>query len=111
LIEPWVPPSNGIRFAEAVDVDPTLAIARAGVGTSQGGVFRTETQYLVARPDGIEHFSELHVLGLFESADYGDALTSVGLEHEFLSEDRGLFVCKWARAQPGRPSDASAPPV
>jgi SAM-dependent methyltransferase len=111
LIEPWLAPADGIRFAEAVDVDSTLAVARAGVGTSHGGVFRTETQYLVARPDGVEHFSELHVLGLFELADYEDALTSAGLEHEFLPEDRGLFICSWARGQPGSPSDASVPPV
>ena len=111
LIEPWLPPSDGIRFAEAVDGDPTLAVARAGVGASHRGVFRTETQYVVARPDGVEHFSELHVLGLFEPADYEDALTSAGLEHEFLAEGRTLLICSWARGQPGSPFAASHPPV
>lgn len=32
LLEPWVPPADGMRFAEAVGPDPTLAVARAGAG-------------------------------------------------------------------------------
>jgi SAM-dependent methyltransferase len=102
LIEPWVAPADGMRFAEAAD-----GVARAGVGAPGGGVFASETHYLVARADGVEHFSESHVLGLFRLADYEDALASAGLVHDFVPEDRGLFICN----QPGSPSAASAPPV
>lgn len=102
LVEPWVAPSDGIRFAEAID-----SVARVGVGAPRDGVFVSETHYLVARADGVEHFSESHVLGLFQRADYTQALSSAGLEQEFLPDDRGLFVC----VQPGSPSAASAPPV
>ncbi len=92
VIEPWIAPVEGIRFAEAVDADPAPAVARAGVGASRDGVFTSETHYLVARPDGVEHFSESHVLGLFQLVDYEQALSSEGLEYEFLAEDRGLFI-------------------
>lgn len=92
LMEPWVPPVDGFRFAEVYNADPTLALARAGVGASRGGVFASETHYLVARPGGVEHFSESHVLGLFQLGDYEWALRSAGLEPEYLPENRGLFL-------------------
>ena len=92
LIEPWVPPASGLHFAEAVE-DAAAVVSRVGVGRSHDGVFATETHYLVARSDGVEHFSEVHVLGLFELADYENELKSVGLVHDFLPENRGLFAC------------------
>ena len=87
-----MPPASGLHFAEAVE-DAAAVVSRVGVGRSHDGVFGTETHYLVARSDGVEHFSEVHVLGLFELADYENELTSVGLAHDFLPENRGLFVC------------------
>jgi SAM-dependent methyltransferase len=119
VIEPWVAPSRGLRFAEAVDVDAAVAVSRVGVGSSHRGGFRTETHYLVARPDGVEHFSEVHVLGLFGLDDYVDALRSAGFAHEFLPENRGLFVCSLTRKDddrrdarhPGNPFTTSQPPV
>jgi hypothetical protein len=76
------------------------------VGSSKAGVFRTETEYLVACRGGVEQFSEVHVLGLFELDDYADALTAAGLEYEFVAENRGLFI-----HQAGSPLAASHPPV
>ena len=92
LIEPWVPPPDGFRFAEAFDTDPGFALARAGVGSPHAGRFVSETHYLVARPSGVKHFVEAHTLGLFELDDYKQALMSAGLTPEYLSDHRGLFL-------------------
>jgi SAM-dependent methyltransferase len=92
LIEPWLAPPRGFRFAEAFDADPGLAVARAGVGSPHAGLFVSETHYLVARASGVEHFVESHTLGLFELDDYQQALVSAGLTLEYLSDHRGLLI-------------------
>lgn len=92
LIEPWLPPLNGFHFAEAFDADPGVVLARAGAGSPRDGLFVSETHYLVARANGVEHFVESHTLGLFELDDYQQALVSASVTPEYLSDHRGLLI-------------------
>ena len=45
--------------------------------------------YLVATPEGIEHFTEHHELGLFTDAEYQHAFTRAGLD---VTHDAGGLI-------------------
>jgi len=92
MLEPWIAPAEDLRFAEAVEAGSALAVARVASGAARAGVFESETHYLVTGPGGIEHFSEIHVLGLFQLRDYEQALTAEGFEPEFIPDGRGLLL-------------------
>jgi hypothetical protein len=51
--------------------------------------------YLVATPDGVEHFTEDHVVGMFRHEQYVEAFRAAGLEVDHDPEGlmgRGLYV-------------------
>ena len=72
IIEPWLTPE---RFKPghigAVFVNqPDLKIARMNTTEVEDGISVMDFHYLVATPQGIEHFTERHEMGLFSHEEY-----------------------------------------
>lgn len=101
-IEPWLAPDawqDGHVGAVFVD-EPELKIARMNVAERRGDLSVVEFHYLVAKPGGVEHFTEPHELGLFTVDQYAGAFRAAGLEPEHDPEGpmgRGLYVATRAR--------------
>jgi SAM-dependent methyltransferase len=97
IVEPWARPENwqdGRLAAVFVD-EPELKIARMNVSASRGTTSIVDFNYLMATPDGIEHFTELHELGLFTVDQHLAAFSAAGLDAEHDPEGpmgRGLYV-------------------
>ena len=97
LVEPWFTPENwNTGTVHALFVDkPDLKIARMNISKRKGRLSFFTLHYLVATPEGIEHFTELHELGLFTEDEYLEAFRAAGLEvihdHEGL-DGRGLYI-------------------
>ena len=88
----WIP---GHPHAMFVD-QPDLKLARLNVsGLEDGNVAILDFHYLVATPDGVEHFTERHELGLFTEEEYQAAFRQAGLEVSYQSEwieGRGMYI-------------------
>jgi len=104
IIEPWLTPDvygAGTVHAQFVD-QPDLKIARMNIsevdGTprpKRGTVSVIDFHYLVATPEGIEHFTECHELGLFSHDEYLGAFVGSGLEVVYDARGlmgRGLYI-------------------
>lgn len=63
--------------------DPSLKIAWMYVSEREGNVGVMKTHYLVGRPEGVEHFTETHEMGLFDPEDYDSAFREAGLSLEY----------------------------
>ena len=84
-IEPWMPPEEfkpGRVFATFVD-EPTLKVARMNVNVMRDRMSILDFHYLVCTPDGVQHFTEHHEVGLFTPQEYVDAFRDAGLETSF----------------------------
>jgi SAM-dependent methyltransferase len=97
IVEPWLTPETyhaGRPYAVFID-QPQLKIARMNVTTIEGDLSILNFHYLVATPDGVEHFAERHELCLFSHDDY---LTAFRLSHLEVTHDpegliqRGLYI-------------------
>ena len=53
------------------------------VSEREGELARLRIHYIAGTPSGVEHFEELHELGLFTRADYERAFSDASLELEF----------------------------
>jgi SAM-dependent methyltransferase len=87
----WIP---GHPHALFVD-QPNLKIARLNVSGVEGDVAILNFHYLVATPEGVEHFTERHELGLFTAEEYLAAFTGGGLAVTHDSEwrdGRGMYI-------------------
>ena len=90
--------AGGVR-AHRVEVqvvdEPELKVARVNVSDKRDGLAVLEFHYVVATPDGVEHFSEKHEIALFTYQQYLDAFLKAGLvtvhDHEGLM-GRGMYV-------------------
>jgi hypothetical protein len=109
IVEPWFDHETwhpGRVHLLTID-RPELKIVRMNTSDPPlDDVTRLVFHYLVGTPKGVEHFSEVHELGLFTRAQYEDAFRAAGLEVEHDPAGltgRGLYL---GRAGPGRP-DAS----
>lgn len=96
IIEPWFSPEafwDGHVSANFVD-RPEVKVAWMYRQDRDGNVSRLDIHYLVASTAGVEHFSELHELGLFTQEEYTRAMTDVGLRVTFdpVGFGRGLYV-------------------
>ncbi len=97
IIEPWLSPgifSEGGLFASFID-EPDLKIARMNINKVEDGVSILDFQYLVGTPEGIEHFTERHELGLFTHEEYVRAFEDAGLSVMYDPHGltgRGLYV-------------------
>lgn len=89
----WIP---GHPHALFVD-QPDLKLARLNVSRApaEGNVAVLDFHYLVATPEGVEHFTERHELGLFTEEEYLAAFTQAGLEALHDTEwlgGRGMYI-------------------
>lgn len=97
LVEPWFTPKQwklGHVFTLHVD-KPELKIVRMSHSGQRGNISILEFQYLIGTPKGIEHFTEIHELGLFTQKEYMDAFKTAGLSviHDSKGLDgRGLYI-------------------
>jgi SAM-dependent methyltransferase len=97
VVEPWLAPEvwqDGHLGGVFVD-EPELKIARLNVAGRRGSLSVVDFHYLVATPAGVEHFTELHELGLFTAEQYLEAFRAAGLEAEHDPEGpmgRGFYV-------------------
>lgn len=92
VIEPWVTPElfwEGRVVTDVVD-DPPLKIVRMFVAKREGTLVTHDVEYLVGSPDGVEHFTERHEMGLFGPADYAAAFEAAGLKLVRF-DPKGLF--------------------
>lgn len=97
LVEPWFAP--GVLEAGRISVNDAqsaeVRVVRMSHVTVEDRLSRIRFEYLIGRPEGIEHATELHELGLFTTDELLDAFTSVGLSatHDPQGLDgRGLFI-------------------
>ena len=98
LVEPWLSPDEWVvgRPHLLVVDEPELKIARINTSERDGRLSVVEFHYVVATPEGVEHFTELHELGLFTPEEYTSAFERAGLsvEHDPVGlMGRGLYVC------------------
>jgi len=97
IVDPWFEPEQlsdrwiATRTAEA---DGTT-VTRMSRNVIEGSVSRLEFEYLIGTPEGIEHRSETHELGLFTQDQIELAFAQAGLAVERLPKvlrTRGIYV-------------------
>ncbi len=98
IIEPWIRPEDyedGRVTADIVVDRPDLKIVRTFGSNRRGRASILDMQMLVVTPQGTEHVSEIHELGLFSIADHTAAFEAAGFEvdHDPVGLiGRGLYV-------------------
>jgi SAM-dependent methyltransferase len=101
VVEPWISPAEykpGGVFSVFVD-RPALKVARMNVNEVRGNISVLNFHYLVATPDGVQHFTENHELGLYTREEYQEAFTSAGLTTIFEPDGligRGMYIARKA---------------
>jgi SAM-dependent methyltransferase len=99
LVEPWITPEEWIpnRPHLLTHEEPGLTFARVTLsGLRDERVSTTEMHYVVATPDGIEHFVEHHDPYLFTPDEMRAAFERAGLQTEHDEHGltgRGLWIC------------------
>jgi SAM-dependent methyltransferase len=97
VVEPWFTPDQwtaGHLHAIYVD-EPDLKIARLHLSDPPADRLTMTFHYLVGTPEGIEHLTEDHVVGMFTHVQYVEAFRGSGIEPEHDPEGlmgRGLYV-------------------
>ena len=104
VIEPWLAPDQFKLIGPwATFVDkPDLKVARLNINAREGNVSVINFHFLVAKPDGVEYFTELHELGMFTQAEYLAGFMQAGLKaiyDEAGITGRGLYI--GLKAMPG----------
>ena len=96
LVEPWAARSQWLAPRVSVETleEPELAIAPVSRAYFDGDFGAWEWQCAVATPDHSWSFTEVHVLGLWDIADYISVLSEFGFEavHEPMTTGRGLGI-------------------
>ncbi len=97
LVEPWFSSKQwNVGHNHMVTVNrPKLKITRISRSLRRGNVSILEFHYLFGTPKGIEHFTEIHELGLFTHKEYLDAFKAAGLNviHDAKGlGGRGLYI-------------------
>ncbi len=97
LVEPWFAPDKwktGKPSATFVD-QPDLKIARVNIADRRDNISVINFHFVVATPGNVEHFTELHELGLFTQEQYMEAFKHAGLEGKHDPQGitgRGLYI-------------------
>lgn len=91
FVEPWfTPESYWTNRVTANFVDqPELKIAWMYVSELEGRISVFDIHFLVGTPQGIDHFTERHEMGLFTHAEYLNAFRKCGLDVRH--DPTGLF--------------------
>jgi len=99
LVEPWLTPDAWVpgRPHLLTYDGPELKLARATVSGLRGErISTTDMEYLVATPQGVEHFVEHHDPYLFTTDEMRAAFEAAGLDVDYDAEGligRGLWIC------------------
>lgn len=91
ILEPWFTPESywvGRVTANFVD-EPDLKIAWMYISEREDLLTVLNINYLVATPEGVEHFVERHEMGLFTHEEYLEAFAQAGLQVAY--DPKGLF--------------------
>jgi SAM-dependent methyltransferase len=97
IVEPWFYPEDwapGHLSANFVDRDD-LKIARMSLSEPLSDPLTMTFHYLVATTEGVESFTEEHVVGMFRHEQYVEAFEAAGLDVDHDPDGlmgRGLFV-------------------
>jgi ubiquinone/menaquinone biosynthesis C-methylase UbiE len=97
IVEPWVSPEKYWRnhiVANFVN-QPDLKISWMYHHEIEDQVSVFNINYLVGTPQGVDHFTERHEMGLFTHEQYLKAFQKAGLEVEYDTEGlfgRGMYV-------------------
>ncbi|HEX2080585.1 MAG TPA: class I SAM-dependent methyltransferase [Longimicrobium sp.] len=100
VVEPWLTPETFIPGRVRVDTPehPGASVVRMVHSGMRDGLSILTFSYLIGREEGIEHFEEDHVLGLFTHEQMLEAFRGAGLE--VVEHDphgltgRGLYVAR-----------------
>lgn len=97
IVEPWLSPGNIIPGkVGAVFVNQAkLKLARMNVVDVRGRLSIIEFHYLLGRPEGVRHFTELDEFGLFTHNEYLAAFRKAGLKVKYDRKGligRGLYI-------------------
>jgi len=97
VVEPWFSPAQWrLGKPHAIFINkPDLKIARVNISGRRGDISVINFHFLVATPGKVEHFTELHELGLFAPKEYMDAFKLVGLKVIYDKvgiTGRGLYI-------------------
>jgi SAM-dependent methyltransferase len=97
IVEPWFYPEDwtpGHLSASFID-EEDLKIARMSLSAPLTDPLTMTFHYLVATPEGVDSFTEEHVVGMFRHEQYVEAFEAAGLDAHHDPEGlmgRGLFV-------------------
>jgi hypothetical protein len=97
VVEPWFTPADwnpGKVHALLVD-EPELKIARVSTSMVDGRISYFDMHYLIATPQGTDHFVERHELGLFEREEMVAAFEAASLQATYDTHGltgRGLYI-------------------
>lgn len=97
IVEPWFQPGemeDGYVVTHTAETDD-VKVCRMSRTMIAGRISRLQFQFLVGDRDGVEHFSEVHELGLFTRSQTEQAFHDAGLDVEYDPEgltDRGLYM-------------------
>jgi ubiquinone/menaquinone biosynthesis C-methylase UbiE len=97
FMEPWFSPETywvGRVTANFVD-EPDLKIAWMYTSEIEGRISVFNINFLVGATEGIEHFTELHEMGLFSHEQYTQSLEKAGLRVSYDPEGlfgRGMYI-------------------
>lgn len=102
IVDPWFEPGQLTHgwVAMLTGDDGPLKVCRISRTLVEGRVSTLDFHYLIGRPDGVEHRTERHELGLFTETETGDAFRAAELTVRRIPErlrTRGIYV--------GRPVD------
>jgi SAM-dependent methyltransferase len=99
VIAPFFPPEAWIvGQPHALHVDqPDLKLVRMNVSDidASGTIAILDFHYLIGAPEGVEHFTERHELGLFTDVEYRAGFTQADLVVSYDAEGligRGLYI-------------------
>lgn len=97
VVEPWLTPQDIIPgHIGAVFVNkPKLKLARMNIVDVKGRLSILEFHHLLGRPEGVEHFTELDIFGLFTYKEYLAAFRNAGLKVKYDRKGligRGLYI-------------------
>jgi dTDP-3-amino-3,4,6-trideoxy-alpha-D-glucopyranose N,N-dimethyltransferase len=97
IVDPWFEPEqlSDRWIATRTSERDGTTVTRMSRNVIEGSISRLEFEYLIGTPEGIEHRSETHDLGLFTQGQMESAFGQAGLAVERLPKmlrTRGVYV-------------------
>lgn len=98
LVEPWFPVgrlSDKVVGMTVPEGNSQFRVVRMGYTTIDGNISTLHFHYMVGTLQGVEYFSEEHVLTCFTEDEYTEAFKAAGLRVTFEMpglEGRGLYI-------------------